>query len=169
MGSRGKAPGQLLKLTTFRKCAVNLLIKKKIHLKYKRLQTDSEASSRQIHGTVRDIATKRQTDLPCVIVDLPLDFRVDSLNGILLADFRKVPKIRCRKRTQKLQIVMSRKRRVGLHRFVASRWTLSSAAKIVEAELPETNVKKCDGREYSENRCHIFDSLRREEHSYQDW
>jgi hypothetical protein len=56
-------------------------------------QTDPEALGRQVYGSVRDIATKLQSGVPCVIVDLPVDFSVDSLDGLFLANFRKVPKI----------------------------------------------------------------------------
>jgi hypothetical protein len=80
----------------------------------KRFQTDPEASSRQIYPTVRDIATKLQSGVPCVTVDLPVDFSVDSLNGLFSANFRKVPKILCRKRTQKLQIVYITKTLLGI-------------------------------------------------------
>jgi hypothetical protein len=44
-------------------------------------------TSNHISGTVTDIATKFQPGVSCVTVYLPLDFGVDSLDGLFLVNF----------------------------------------------------------------------------------
>jgi hypothetical protein len=52
-----------------------------------------------------------------------------------------VPKILCRKRTQKLQIVISQKCRVGISSFLRQSLVLVRRYRNVEFDLPETNTK----------------------------
>jgi hypothetical protein len=61
---------------------------------------DPKPSSRRFSGMVRDIATKLQPGISCVIVNLSVDFGVASLNGLILANFQKIPEMLCQKRFQ---------------------------------------------------------------------
>jgi hypothetical protein len=84
-----------------------------------------------------------QTSIWCsrLRVDLPVDFCVDSLDGLFLANFRKLPKILCRKRTQKLQIVISQRCSVGFLHFFRQSLVLVGRYRNVAFDLPESNTK----------------------------
>jgi hypothetical protein len=51
------------------------------------LTTLPKTSNRHISGTIRDIATELQTDVPCVKKYLPADFGVVDINGLFWQNF----------------------------------------------------------------------------------